>query len=252
MTKTILTTIICLTMAIYVQAQSNTYDSTNKRKKGGGITGIALGVRASYFVPTDDQKTGVGNFLFLKNAVAIGADVSFIPKKGTTRFKLAAEYITGNNYNEGIAAYAKEKDIAYTSTKFTKAKPSGFRVMAGPQFMLFPKSKRKKLPLMWFDLQAGAMFSNQQTLQFFQGQSTTPSKEVKSKAVSFVYNPSLVVNLLKTKKVFLNLRAGYSNFGGFGIGINIAEQDCSGAPCCRCQGTFCNPCNPTATESINN
>jgi hypothetical protein len=241
MNKQILTTIICLIMAIYGQAQSNVYDSSNKVKKGGGITGIALGVRASYFVPTNDQKTGVGNFLFLKNAVAIGADVSFIPKKGTTRFKLAAEYITGNNYNEGIAAYAKEKDIAYTTTKFTKAKPSGFSLMASPQFMLFPKSKRKKLPLMWFDLQAGALFSNQQTLQFFQGQSTTPSKEVKSKAVSFVYNPSLVVNIVKTGKLFLNLKAGYSNFGGFGFGIGIMEQNCQGMLCPRCPGAGCNP-----------
>ena len=51
--------------------------------------------------------------------------------------------------------------------------------MASPQFMLFPKSKNKKLPLMWLDLKVGALFSNQQNVQFYQGQ-TTPSKEIKS------------------------------------------------------------------------
>jgi hypothetical protein len=117
--------------------------------------------------------------------------------------------------------------------------------MVSPQFMLFPKSQNKKLPLMWLDLQAGAFFSNKQTLQFFQGQSATSSKEIKSNAVSFVYNPTLVVNVIKTKKLFLNLRAGYSSFGGFGFGVGITEQDCRGAPCFRCRGTFC--IEPTTT-----
>jgi hypothetical protein len=239
MNKQILTTIICLTMAMYAQAQSNTWDSTNKRRKGE--MGIAIGAGVNYFVPTNDQKTGTGNFLFLKNAVAIGADVSFIPKKGTTRFKLAAEYITGNNNNDGITTYAKEKDIVYTSAKFTKAKPSGFSLMAGPKFMLFPKSKRKKAPLVWLDWPAGIIVGNQQGIQFFNAQSTTPSKEVKSKAVSFAYSPSLIINIVKTKKLFLNLKAGYSNFGGFGFGISITEQDCHGAICPRCPGAGCLP-----------
>jgi hypothetical protein len=113
--------------------------------------------------------------------------------------------------------------------------------MVSPQFMLFPKSQNKKLPLMWLDLQVGAFFSNQQTLQFFQGQSATPSKEIKSNAVSFVYNPTLVVNVIKTKKLFLNLRAGYSNFGGFGFGVSITESDCRGAMCEKCPWQGCIP-----------
>jgi hypothetical protein len=58
--------------------------------------------------------------------------------------------------------------------------------------------------------------------------------------MSFVYNPTLVVNVINTKKLFVNLKAGYSNFGGFGIGLNITEQDCRGMWCYRCQGPGCN------------
>ncbi len=250
MNKRILTISICLVLAISVKAQSNI--KAKKGGKGGGETGIALGAGVNYFIPTSNQKNNTANFLFLKNAISVGAEISLIPKKSSTRFKLAAEYITGTNNKESIAAYAKQKDIIYTSYQFTKANPSGFIVMASPQFMLFPKSQNKKLPLIWLDLKAGALFNNQQTLQFLNGQSV-PTKEIKSNAVSFVYNPSLVVNIIKTKKLFVNVKAGYSNWGGFGFGLSITERDCSNIHCCRCQGTLCNPsCNPSAIESINN
>lgn len=61
----------------------------------------------------------------------------------------------------------KHSKIEYISYEITNANPSGFSIMASPQFMLFPKSQNKKLPLMWLDLTAGALFSNQQSLQFF-------------------------------------------------------------------------------------
>jgi hypothetical protein len=217
-------TIIAILIATFqTQAQSN----------------IKFGASANYHLPISNQKEGTVPFLFLNAAQAAGLELSFTPnKKSSTRIKLAAEYITGTNNNESIAAYAKEKDIVYTSTKFTKANPSGFSIMASPQFMLFPKSTNKKLPLMWLDLKAGALFSNQQSLQFYTGQ-TAPSKKILSNALSFVYNPSLVVNIIKTKKLFVNLKAGYSNFGGFGFGIGITEQDCRGAYCYRCQGVGC-------------
>jgi hypothetical protein len=224
-------------MVLGVEAQSNT--KVKKGGKGGGETGIALGAGVNYFIPTNNQKTNTQNFLLLKNAVSVNAEISLIPKKGTTRYKLAVDYIWGTNDKNVVAPYAKENNIDYTSYKFVKTNPSGFSIMASPQFMLFPKSKNKKLPLMWLDLKAGALFSNQQNIQFFQGQ-TTPSKEIKSNAVSFVYNPSLVVNIIKTKKLFINLKAGYSNFGGFGFGLNITEQDCRGALCFRCRGAGCN------------
>jgi hypothetical protein len=205
---------------------------------------IKFGANANYYVPLSSQKTSTSPFLFLKAAQSAGLELSFAPnKKSSTRIKLAADYIIGTNNKENIAAYAKEKDIVYTSYKFTKANSSGFSIMASPQFMLFPKSQNKKLPLMWLDFKVGALFSNQQSLQFFNGQ-TTPSKEVKSNAVSFVYSPSLVVNVVKTKKLFINLRAGYSNFGGFGFGVGITESDCRGAPCFRCSWPPCIPDTP--------
>lgn len=144
----------------------------------------------------------------------------------------------GTNNKEYIATYAKENNIEYTSYQFTKANPSGFSIMVSPQFMLFPKSQNKKLPLMWLDLKAGALFSNQQSLQFFIDQTAT-SSEIKSNAVSFVYNPTVVVNIIKTNKLFVNIKAGYSNFGGFGIGLNVTERDCRGAVCHKCQGPGC-------------
>jgi hypothetical protein len=210
---------------------------------------IKFGTNANYYVPLSSQKTSTSPFLFLNSAQSAGLELSFAPnKKSSTRIKLAADYITGNNNKESIASYAKEKDIVYTSYKFTKANPSGFSIMASPQFMLFPKSQNKKLPLMWLDLKVGALFSNQQSLQFFNGQ-TAPSKEIKSNAVSFVYNPIFVVNVVKTKKLWFNLRVGYSNVGGVSIGVGIAEQWCQGAPCCRC--STCCYCNPCATETDN-
>jgi hypothetical protein len=200
---------------------------------------IKFGANANYHVPLSSQKTSTSPFLFLNSAQSAGLELSFVPnKKSSIRIKLAADYIIGSNNKESIAAYAKEKDIVYANYKFIKTNPSGFSIMASPQFMLFPKSQNKKLPLMWLDLKVGALFSNQQSLQFFNGQ-TVPSKEVKSNAVSFVYSPTLVVNVVKTKKLFLNLKAGYSSWGGFGIGIGIVEQQCQGMVCHKCQGPGC-------------
>ncbi len=202
---------------------------------------IKFGANATYYIPMSTQKESTSPFLFLNSAQSAGLELSFAPnKKSSTRIKLAADYIIGTNDKESIAAYAKENKIEYTRYQFTKTNPSGFSIMASPQFMLFPKSTNKRLPLMWLDLRAGALFSNQQNLQFFQGQ-TTPSKEIKSNAMSFVYNPSLVVNVVKTNKVFINLKAGYSNFGAFGFGVSITELDCRDIPCSKCHATGCIP-----------
>jgi hypothetical protein len=234
--KQTITILAILIAALQTQAQSR----------------IKFGANANYYLPIDIQKEGASPLLFLNSAQSAGVELSFAPnKKSSTRIKLAAEYIMGSNNKENIAAYAKENKIEYTRYQFTKANPSGFSIMASPQFMLFPKSQNKKLPLMWLDFKVGALFSNQQSLQFFNWQNT-PNKEVKSNAVSFVYNPSLVVNIIKTKKLFINLKAGYSNFGGFGFGLNITEQDCHNVACCRCQGTLCNPCATESNNSLNN
>jgi hypothetical protein len=213
---------------------------------------ITFGGNFVYHNGTGLQKESTSPFLFLNSAQSAGLELSFAPnKKSSTRIKLAAEYIIGSNNKENIVAYAKEKDIIFTSYKFTKTNPSGFSIMASPQFMLFPKSQNKKLPLMWLDLKAGALISNGQNVQFFQGQ-TTQSREIKSNAVSFVYSPSLLVNIVKTKKIFINLKAGYSNFGGFGFGLNITESDCRQVPCCRCYATGCLPCATESDNQLNN
>jgi hypothetical protein len=230
--KQIITILAILIVTLQIQAQSS----------------IKFGANANYHLPMGIQKEIRSPFLFLNAAQSAGLELSLVPnKKSSTRIKLAADYIIGSNNKESIAAYAIEKDIVYTNYKFTKTYPSGFSIMTSPQFMLFPKLQNKKLPLMWLDLKVGVLFSNQQTLQFFNGQ-TAPSKEVKSNAVNFVYSPTLVVNVVKTKKLFINLKAGYSNFGGFGFGLNITESDCRGAPCFRCSWP---PCNPSVIESNN-
>ncbi len=210
-------------------------------------TAIKIGTNVDYHIGSSSIKNSTSPFLFFKNGQSVGIDFTIVPPKGTTRFKIAVDYITGTSDENEIKTYAKQKDIVFTSYKFTKPNPSGFSIMASPQFMLFPKSQNKKLPLMWLDLKAGAVFNNQQNLQFFQSQ-TTPSKEVKSNAVSFVYSPSLIVNVVKTKKLFINLKTGYSSFGGFGFGVNITEQVCVGAPCFRCQGAGCTGEFPKKSE----
>ena len=215
-------------------------------------TKITFGGNAAYHIGTSSQKESTSPLLFFKNGQSAGLDLTLVPKTGTTRYKLAVDYIIGTNDESAVTTYAKENNIEYLSYKFTKSNPSGFSIMASPQFMLFPKLQSKKLPLMWLDLKAGVLISNQQNLQYFFEQ-TTSSSEIKSNTMSFVYSPSLVVNVIKTSKLFVNLKASYSNFGGIGLGLNITERDCANISCCRCQGTFCNPsCPPSSIESLSN
>jgi hypothetical protein len=221
---------ITILIFVIILVQTQLYSQTKVKLSGNVV----------YHIGTGLQNDNISPFQFFKNGQSAGLDLTLVSKKGTTRFKLAADYIMGTNDEKAVAVYAKEKDIPYTNYKFTIQNPRGFSIMASPQFMLFPKSKNKKMPLMWLDLKAGALFNNQQNLQFFQGQ-TTPSKEIKSNSVSFVYNPSLIINVIKTKKLFINLKAGYSNFGGFGFGVGITEQDCRGAMCERCPNAGCIP-----------
>lgn len=222
-------------------------------KKNGekARTALTIGVRVNYFIPISEQKTNTSPFLFLKSGQSAELDLNFVPKNGTTRYTLSAGYFFGTNDKESILSYSKEKDIPYDTYKFTKSNPSGFSLLVGPKIMLFPKSENKKLPLMWLNLNAGAMYTNQQTLQYFQGQNTTPIAEVKTNSLNFIYQPSIEVNIIKTKKMFINARAGYSNFGGFTFGVSIAERDCNGAPCCKCPFPgFCNPCATESNENI--
>jgi hypothetical protein len=167
--KQAITILAILFATIITKAQS-------KVKFGGGV---------NYYIPSSTQKNNTSPFLFLESAQSVGLELSFAPNtKSSTRIKLAANYITGTNDKNAIAAYAKENNIVNTGYQFTKTNPSGFSIMASPQFMLFPKSQNKKLPLIWLDFKVGALFSNQQSLQFFNGQ-TIPSKEVKKQCGEF-------------------------------------------------------------------
>jgi hypothetical protein len=237
MKKALLSLLIIFCIQLVANAQVANKITFPREKPKGPM----MGGKIAHHIGTGGQKNDNSPMMFFKDGQSAGLEFTIVPPKGTTRYKLTTDYIMGTNDNNTIAAFAKENRIEYTNYKFTIPKPRGFAVMVSPQFMLFPKSQNKKLPLMWLDLQVGAFFSNQQTLQFFQGQSTTPSKEIKSNAVSFVYNPTFVVNVIKTKKLFINLKAGYSSFGGFGFGVGITESDCRGAMCEKCPWAGCIP-----------
>ena len=200
-------------------------------------------------MPTSNIKPDARPFLFLKDAKSVGLDYSFGFKNKASGIKFSADYIMAKTDNEGVAAYAKEMDIPYKTFNFSNLKPTGISLMAGPNIMLFAKSTKKRLPLMWLDLQAGAIYNKPESLQFFGGQ-TTPSKELKTSNISLVYNPTLTVNLIKINKILINAKVGYSNFGGLTIGLGIAKQVCVGMPCCRCYGAGCNSCEPVKTEPV--
>jgi hypothetical protein len=199
-----------------------------------------LGIHGGYSMPTSNIKLDAEPFLFLKDAKSVGIDYSFGFKNSASGFKFSADYIMATTNTDAVASYAKQSDIPYKTFNFTQSNPTGISVMAGPNIMLFAKSSSKRLPLMWLDLQAGAIYSNPQSLQFFNGK-PDPSKELKTSSISLVYSPTLTVNLIKTSKVFINAKVGYSNFGGLTFGIGITESDCRGAWCCRCNFPPCSP-----------
>jgi hypothetical protein len=200
-----------------------------------------LGIHGGYSMPTSNIKLDAEPFLFLKDAKSVGIDYSFGFKNSASGFKFSADYIMATTNTDAVASYAKQSDIPYKTFNFTQSNPTGISVMAGPNIMLFAKSSSKRLPLMWLDLQAGAIFSNPQSLQFLDAKNN-PSKEIKTSNISFVYSPMLTVNLIKINKILINAKVGYSNVGGLTFGLGIVEQNCEGMACCRCQGTFCNPC----------
>jgi hypothetical protein len=197
-----------------------------------------LAIHGGYSMPTSNIKPDAGPFLFLKDAKSVGLDYSFGFKNKASGFKFSADYVMGSIDQSAVASYAKVTDIPYKTFNFTQSKPTGISVMAGSNIALFAKSTAKRLPLMWLDLQAGAIFSNPQSLQFFSGK-PDPSKELKNSTVSLVYSPTLTVNLIKISKVSINAKIGYSNFGGLTFGLGIAECDCTGMPCYRCNWPRC-------------
>ncbi len=197
-----------------------------------------LGIHGGYSMPTSNIKLDAGSFLFLKDAKSVGLDYSFGFKNKASGFKFSADYIMAGIDKDAVASYAKSMDIPYKTFNFTQLNPTGISVMAGPNIMLFAKSTNKRLPLMWLDLQAGAIFSNPQSLQFFSGK-TDPSRELKNSSISLVYSPTLTVNLIKTSKIFINAKVGYSNVGGLTFGLGITEVNCDGVQCVKCHYPYC-------------
>lgn len=202
---------------------------------------IRVGGNISYHIGTNQQKMNTTPLLFMKSGYSAGVDFSLIPKKGSTKYKVTIDYFTGANEKSYISTYAKENKIEFSNYRFTKPNTMGLSIMAGPQFFIFPKVKQ--LPLIWLDLKGGVLMSNQQELQFFMGQGTT-TKEILDKPVIFVYAPSLLVNIIKTKKMFYNIRVGYSNYGGITTGVNITSSCCLSDCCC----SKCGPCCKTPSK----
>ena len=60
-------------------------------------TKITFGGNAAYHLGTSSQKDNTNPFLFFKNGQSAGLDLTLVPKKGTTRLKLAADYILGTS-----------------------------------------------------------------------------------------------------------------------------------------------------------
>jgi hypothetical protein len=197
-----------------------------------------LGIHGGYSMPTSNIKPDAEAFLFLKDAKSVGLDYSFGFKNSASGFKFSADYIMATTNTDAVASYAKQSDIPYKTYNFTQPNPTGISVMAGPNIALFAKSK--KLPMIWLDLQAGAVFSKPQSLQFLDAKGN-PTREIKNTTTSFVYSPTLTVNLFKTKGLMFNVKTGYNSIGGFSIGLNVAEIDCRGWACWKCNYPPCSP-----------
>lgn len=76
--------------------------------------------------------------------------------------------------------------------------------------------------------------------------------EAKDKTVVPMWqvNMSYKLALLSKKGKWLRILAGYgSNGATIGLSVNIADQDCHGAPCFRCQGAGCTGEMPTPPKA---
>ena len=86
-------------------------------------------------------KNPTSSFVFLKDAESTEIDVTLAPAKSNIGFKIEANHIIDTNDESAAVAYAKMKDIIWTKYSFSEANPTGFWVMAEPQFGLFSKAK---------------------------------------------------------------------------------------------------------------
>ena len=218
--KKLISTIAIIIIALLTNAQSK----------------ITIGGNLNYGIATSAQKKATAPLMFLKNSQSVGLDFLYTNKKSKVGLKTTLEYFTGGFDNTASTAYAKEKQILASEVKWPKSKHSGVVISTGPSIALFPNSK--KMPLMWLDIKAGAIFTGAQSATFYDG--TTIVKTVKHNATSFAYSSSVNMVMYKTSKIMVNLRAGYSNTDGVSIGLGIAARNCTGFPCWKCNGAYCN------------
>lgn len=201
----------------------------------------------NYHIPTWDKSSTNQPFLFLQGGQSAGLEMALIPTKSKFAIKTNANFFMGQNDKNAPVDFAKASNIVYTNYEWSNKTPLGFSLMAGPRFMI--ATENKKIPIMYFDVQGGGLFTNGQSIKFME--QTLLAAEYKTDKARFAYGANFTIVPLITKKIMFRINAGYTNYGGFGIGLAISEVICIGMPCCRCFTGGCNPCVSESSNSLN-
>jgi len=183
-----------------------------------GAANAQLNIQYNYLVPTSSQKASYDKLLFPKNGSSIGLSYSFLSSKSNFGVLLQVDYFTLKNDAASVAAYAKSKDIVYSTYKFTQAKAKGFAAMTGLIYHL-PHASETSL-LAGIELKAGALFSNGQSMQYYNGQNQK-IKEVTATKTSFVWNPNVYLDISVSKNIAFKVNAGYSSITGLNAGLGV-------------------------------
>lgn len=191
----------------------------------------------TYHIPTWDKSSTKQPFLFLQGGQSAGLELALIPTKSKFALKTNANFFVGQNQKTEPLDFAKANNIGYTNYEWSNKTPFGLNLMTGPRYMI--ATKNKKIPIIYFDIQGGGLFTNGQSLKYLDQIIVTA--EYKTNKASFAYGANFTIVPLITKKIMLRINAGYTNYGGFGIGVAIAEVNCCGAYCFRCPGWGCVP-----------
>ena len=186
----------------------------------------------TYHIPTWDKSSTKEPFLFLQGGQSAGLELALIPAKSNFALKTNANFFVGQNLKTEPVDFAKVNNIGFTNYEWSSKTPFGFNFMAGPRYMI--ATKNKKIPIMYFDIQGGGIFTNGQSLKYLDQNILTA--EYKTNKSSFAYGANFSIVPIVAKKFVLRINAGYTNYGGFGIGI--AFVDTRGCAICRC----CKPC----------
>lgn len=233
MKKIILIALTSFSMTLHAQT-----DKKLTTQFGGNLT---------YHIPTWDKSSTKEPFLFLQGGQSAGLELALIPAKSKFAIKTNANFFVGQNDKTEPFYFANKNNIEFTKYEWSSKTPFGFNLMAGPRYMI--ASQNKKTPIMYLDIQGGGLFTNGQSIKYSYQNNVTA--EYKTNKSSFAYGANFTIVPLITKKLMFRINAGYTNYGGFGIGLAIADRICNGAPCCRCDGGGCNPCATESSNSLN-